>query len=578
EVQPFLPFTPWLKWVPVYGGDLASSGKLLEIADLILEGGEQSFSALSPLLSALEQDKPLTPTQAVHLLDQASPKLTQARDGLKRAASLRSEVDITQLSPRVRGLVDQYLDPLLPKLTDGLDTALALPGIMGATSAGPKTYLLLAENEDELRPTGGFITAAGNLVVRDGQILSLTFQDTGLLDEWALPYPPSPWQLDEYMNSTVLILRDSNWYTDFPTTAEMAEYLYSYTSQHSVDGVIAFDQHSLVMLLEATGPVQVAGFDGYVDASNVLDYMLQARLERPANGVYPEGWSYKTFIGDLASAVMHKLYATKTGDWQAIAKVFIKMLDERHLLLQVDDSNLAGVLSHYGWDGAVVPDSGDFLMVVDFNVGFNKTSAVVGTTLFYDVDLTDPALPTGSLTVVHENRSPLKQDCKHWNKVPVPGQEKYPIDDCYWDYMRVYQPAGTTLLNSEAEDIPAAWMIKGEGVPARIDILNEDEIDGLQAFGTLLVVPGGKSIQTGLQVALPPSILTRDPATGALHYRLTVKKQPGTIANPITIRLHLPAGASLDLVPAGAVVQGSNVLLATDLRQDLHLELVFSPE
>ncbi len=304
--------------------------------------------------------------------------------------------------------------------------------------------------------------------------------------------------------------------------------------------------------------------------------MRQAKTISPEQWT-PE-WSYKAFIGKLATSVFHKLYSTDTSDWQAIAKVFVTMLDERHMLMQVDDPTLSGVFSRYGWDGAVAPASGDFLMVVDFNVGFNQTNAVVGTTLFYDVDLTDPALPTSSLTVVHENRSPIMQDCKHWDKVRVPGQEKYPIYDCYWDYMRVYQPEGAALLDSEAEDIPAAWMINGEPVPARIDVLNEDEIDGLQAFGTMLVVPGGKSIQTGLQVALPPSILTHDPATGALHYRLTVKKQPGTIANPITIRLHLPAGARLDLVPPGAVVQENNVLLSTDLRQDLHLELIFSPE
>ena len=205
EVQPFLPFTPWLEWVPVYGGDLASSGKLLEIGDLLLEGGEQSYEALGPLLSAMEQGEPLTPPQAIRLLEQAAPGLTQARANIAQAASLRSEVDAALLSPRTRGILEQYMDPLLPKLTDGLEAALALPGFMGATSSGPKTYLLLAENEDELRATGGFITSAGNLVVRNGQILSLTFQDTGTLDDWAMPYPPSPWQLEDYMNSTVLV-------------------------------------------------------------------------------------------------------------------------------------------------------------------------------------------------------------------------------------------------------------------------------------------------------------------------------------------------------------------------------------
>ena len=59
------------------------------------------------------------------------------------------------------------------------------------------------------------------------------------------------------MNSPVLILRDANWFPDFPTSALYAESLYAYRYSHSVDGVIAFDQHLLVSLLEATGPLQV---------------------------------------------------------------------------------------------------------------------------------------------------------------------------------------------------------------------------------------------------------------------------------------------------------------------------------
>ena len=126
-------------------------------------------------------------------------------------------------------------------------------------SSGPKTYLLLAENEDELRPTGGFITSVGNLVLHDGQVISLEFEDVGNLDDWTKPYPAAPWQLQDYMDSPVLILRDANWFTDYPTSAMWAEYLYAYAHEHSEDGVIAFDQHFLVMLLGQLGPLQVAG-------------------------------------------------------------------------------------------------------------------------------------------------------------------------------------------------------------------------------------------------------------------------------------------------------------------------------
>jgi len=575
EVQPFLGMGRWLNRVPTYGGDLASAESLLQMADHLLQAAELSHAALVPLMEAVAADQPLGPQSAVSMLKAAGPELAQARESFRQAADLRASLDAEKLSPRTRGVLEAYLDPLLPRVEDGLDAALALPGFLGATSEGPRTYLLLAQNEDELRPTGGFITMAGNMVVKDGRILSLTFKDSGTLDNWAMPYPPAPWQLQNYMNSTVLTLRDSNWYTDFPASAEYAEYLYSYHSFHSVDGVIAFDQQSLVMLLQVLGPVEVEGQDGYVDASNVLTYMRQGKSMLPVDGIYPEGWTSKYFLGDLAEAIFAKVYASSPGDWPALARYLIRVMDEKHIIMQVDDPALAAVLDRNGWNGAVKPEVGDFLMVVDSNVGFNKTNAVVTTRLFYDADLTDPAAPTGSVTVLHENDSPVMPACEHWDKARTPRQERYPIDDCYWDYMRVYAPEGAVLTGSDAQTVPAAWMIQEAAVKARVDVLDEEEIAGLQAFGTLLVVPGGDSVASGLTYSLSPEVLTLDPETGRMTYRLTVKKQPGTTAVPITIRLHLPTGASLDYFPVGAVVEGEDLLLELDLLRDLHLEVGF---
>ncbi len=75
------------------------------------------------------------------------------------------------------------------------------------TNEGEKTYLLLVQNEDELRPTGGFITAAGSLLLDNGQISGMNFEDSGDLDNWDKPYPVAPWQLRQYMNSPVLVFR-----------------------------------------------------------------------------------------------------------------------------------------------------------------------------------------------------------------------------------------------------------------------------------------------------------------------------------------------------------------------------------
>jgi len=67
---------------------------------------------------------------------------------------------------------------------------------------------------------------------------------------------------------------------------------------------------------------------------------------------------------------------------------FVASLNEHHLLLKFDGPSMTDILARHRWDGTVRPKKGDFLMAVDTNVGFNKTNAVVTSTMVYDVDLT----------------------------------------------------------------------------------------------------------------------------------------------------------------------------------------------
>jgi hypothetical protein len=151
-------------------------------------------------------------------------------------------------------------------------------------------------------------------------------------------------------------------------------------------------------------------------------------------------------------------------------------------------------------------------MVVDSNVGFNKTNAVVETKLSYDVDLTNLQSPTASLTVFHKNNSADIGPCKQWNKVRAKGEKDYPITDCYWDYLRVYILPDTYLLDATVQTVPAAWMILNRTIPPQVDVLDEG-IDGVRSFGTLKVVPGGQSRRTNFRLALPSRILeTRKPS------------------------------------------------------------------
>ena len=353
-----------------------------------------------------------------------------------------------------------------------------------------------------------------------------------------------------------------------------AEQLYSYYSAHSVNGVIAFDQQLLVELLGVIGPIQMSDVPYPIDASNVVAYMHYEKAPTAADLASPD-WNNKIFITNISQVLIGKIFSGSVNLNQ-LSAVMLQALDEHHLLLQFDNPAMNALLARRDWDGAVRPAGGDFLMVVDSNVGFDKTNAVVDSNLSYDVDLTNPAAPVGSLTVIHKNFSVGSGDCiqSHWIKIPAPDEEYYPIEDCYYDYLRVYTPAGTSLLSANPQSIPAQWMILHTSPAAKVDVLNE-QIPGVQAFGTMQVVPYGQSLTISFRFGLPATILQVQPGNGWMAYHLKVQKEPGTLAEPISINIHLPDNALVQAVPAGASMQGNDLLFQANLRTDIEIEVAF---
>ncbi len=579
EVQPWLWLGPFLRWAPRYGGDISEAGDLLDLAQHLSASAQDTGQALRPILEATSNPSPASSASGlsdlVNQLSNEQPLLLEAQAEFQQSQNARGQLDINILSPSLRNLITQKLDPGMISMGDGLSLAISLPAVLGAGPAGPQTYLLLVQNEDELRPTGGFITAVGKLVLNHGHPVDLSFEDSGNLDNWSMPYPMAPWQLSQYMDSPVLILRDANWFPDFPTSVLYVKELYAYMHPIAVNGVIGFDQQLLIMLLQTMGPLDMAGVPYPITADNVVGYMRASKSPQVGQELSPGG-DYKDFIRTIALAMVQKVLTDNPSEWRSLSQTLLKALDERHLVLQMDNPDLESVLVRRRWDGALHSSGGDFLTVIDSNVGFNKTSSVVATSLMYDVDLTNLSAPVSNLLVSHTNRALADIPCTPRGGIEITLEEYYPIDRCYWDYMRVYTLQGASLTSATAQSIPASWMILDQAVPPQVDLLDEGE-PGLQGFGTMLVVPGGRSINTTMQFALPASrILLEDSAAHTLEYDLTVRKQPGTLAIPLSLRIHLPNNAILISVSPGGAIQDKNLLFQTVLNTDVHVEVVFS--
>jgi hypothetical protein len=458
----------------------------------------------------------------------------------------------------------------IPLLRAGLKAVTFAPDLLGAD--GPRTYLILALNEDELRPTGGFISGVGEVRVEAGRVVTMTFSDSYRADNFKLPYPDPPEPLRRYMLADLWVFRDSNWSPDFPTAAQQAIPLYRPRHPVSVDGVIAVDQEALRRLVDTLGPLEVEGVEESLTGQTVIPYIR--RSWEPEGGEATGKWwrQRKSFMGPLAQALWERV-ASREADWQTLARTLLDLLEEKHLLIYLEHPDAAAVLAELGWDGALQAGPGDFLMVVDANVGFNKANVLVQEAIAYEVDLC-PSPPRAVLTLVHTHTSTTNALCNPESRYD-PTYEQM-MDRCSWDYLRVYVPQGSQLVDATRIPVPGEALISGEADSGDVTAQLAEE-GPWQTFAVMSLLPRSMTQERFFTWTLPPDVVQWDANEGV--YSLRVQKQPGTRGHLLTVRIRLPEGSVLlDAVPEPPTVEEDWIVYQTTLNRDREFELHFRRE
>ncbi len=524
--RPFLWVAPHLGWVPRWGPTIEAAPMLLDIALELNAAGEQVVDALMPILQndvddGLPTDRSLI-SEATAALAHTRPQLGEALDAVEEAQAARDQLEVEALVPRLQGWMAR-LDRYLPLVEEEVRGMLLAPEALGAE--GPRTYLLLLQNEDELRATGGLISGVAQITLSDGKIQKMQFEDSYAIDDFSNPYPEPPAALRETMLGDLWLFRDSNWSPDFPTSAKKAIELYQISRDVAIDGVVALDQRAISLLLEPLGPLDVEGADEPITGQNVVQ--IARRAWAPGEEIESDWWRQrKSIMGSVLDAAVLQLEGGLEHDQLVgLGQATLEALRQRHLMFYLDDPTTAKALHELGWDGAVTESPGDFLMVVDSNVGFNKVNAAVERQLGYTVDLTDPSPPEATLTVHHHH------PVEGWTG-PCSQEPRYSptyqgmIERCYFNYLRVYVLPGAELLRATAHPVAGDILLSGEGQPGEVDVSGGEA--GKTVFSTFLVVKPSGAMETVFVYSLPYAALER--SGNEWQYRLSVQKQPGTDA------------------------------------------------
>lgn len=501
----------WTKFIIPYFGDLFNA----------LDAGQQGLEAANILAKAVEPYADLLGfkgqgsftggtteeriAKVVETLDKVTPqidviaqKVSLARKDLDKINPSRYPKKYQEKIKEMKQLID-LTDQLL---TQAKPMVKQLPTLVGVN--GSKKYLVLFQNDAELRPTGGFITAYAVFRIEKGKIHLETSDDIYKLDDTLTRQVAPPDPISRYLNVYGWRMRDANFSPDFSSSMKIFEDLYASSSaKQNIDGIMALDTHVLVALMEVLGPINTYGTDFTTQKVPQCDcpmviYELEKYADEPKN--YERG-SRKDIIGVLLQTLMQKTMAAPRQIYGPLFQVFFKEAQEKHILFYLHNQEAQRGLEAINWAGRIKTYNGDYLHINDANLAGAKSNLYILPSVKQEVNITDNGAEE---TLTLDYKYPHGAD-----NCSLERKSGLCLAGIYRDYLRVYLPNGAVLVNASGF----------ENKSKTFEDLNHTVIDGF-----FTVVPQGLAKIT-VKYRVPGEFKKLK------EYKSLIQKQPGTVGN-----------------------------------------------
>lgn len=359
--------------------DLAEAGRLIAQSGQAVSEALKSLAQTGSILNPVDKDK-LKPSRIVSQIKNA---LLVSDKNFKNAMALISGVDDSLIPEDKREKMSDFKNkiPLMEEyLGNAIEYTEFLQEIIGIDE--PKKYLLLFQNNSELRPTGGFPGTYGVVSFAGGGLADFFVDDIYNLDGQLKENIIPPKQLQHI--TPVWGMRDSAWFIDFPTSAKKVMSFFSAEAGYGVDGVIALNPDVVSKIIKIIGPIEMPEYDLTFNSDNFLA-ALQEEVEYGDNRTQP-----KKVVSDFAPKFLEKLYSADADKWMQIFDVMMAGLEENDIIFYMADRELERFVIKEGFGGEVKDpktgsgQAGDYLTVNFTNIKGSKTDAVTDTAV--DVD------------------------------------------------------------------------------------------------------------------------------------------------------------------------------------------------
>ncbi len=419
-----------------------NTSKMLSATQYAVQGGNQFLQATYPLEMYIKEFKPAvtfqnniaTTTREYrdylekigenrYMLEEASYKITLANEILKGVDTgsfprfaQDKVLEIKELTKQAGIATKSYKE-----------ATTFLPEILGVDER--QRYLILLQNESEIRSTGGWITSYGIVGIERGQIRELFIDDIydadGTLKVQGKKYTP-PESMRNGLNIDDWLFSLVNWSPDLSETRIASEQFVSDLDKgNDLDGIITLDITFFQKLLDEWGGIEVPGEDELITGQNLHEKVFQMHRE-----FTPGSTQKTTFLANLANEIIKKLLSMDIRQIAGMADILQSSLEEKHLQIAFANSEAQNFFNNRNWAGSLDAKYNDAPIAIDWNWGGNKANQYLNKNLALSINIKDEDTIDFAYTTSVENTS---------------TENTYPQGD-YINYQRIYIPAEAQIL------------------------------------------------------------------------------------------------------------------------------------
>lgn len=513
----------WTSWIPLAGSywrdgehALNAAQAAVEAADILADAIEPyadvlGFKGQGSFLGGTAEDRIV---KAVETFDKLIPQFDAVAEKLTLVNAELTQIDPGRYPFTLKGIrldssirsAQEIAENALFAVTKAKPAIQKIPGFLGVEEE--RKYMVLFQNDAELRATGGFLTAFAILRVEKGKVFQEKSEDIYALDNKFNSKIPAPEVIRKYLPLVYRqYLRDINLSPDFKVSMDaFSGYYNEIPGEPRIDGIVAVDTRVLKDIVEVLGPIEVPGYGTYsaqtdprCDCPQIV-YELEALADRPLATLRGDR---KGVLAPMLQTLLVKAYGSPKQIWPQLLETVIQNIAEKHVLFYMYDPEEQQAAEAINVAGRIHEYDGDYFHLNDTNFAGAKSNMFTDHEVEQILEVASDGSLTKTVTVKYQNPFPPSNCNLEAGELCLNGILR--------NYVRLYVPKGSELIEAVGSEV---------GFETKEDL--------------------GKTVFEGFFTLQPESqaklvVKYTLPFKAADSYSLLIQKQPGKRAPKYTL-------------------------------------------